>query len=68
MQASRLLSILMILQLRGRVSAEALAEEFEVSVRTIYRDIDQLSAAGVPVYGERGAAAAFSWQAATAPS
>jgi len=59
MQASRLLSILMILQLRGRVSAEALAEEFEVSVRTIYRDIDQLSAAGVPVYGERGRSGGF---------
>ena len=59
MQASRLLSILMIMQLRGRVSAEALAEEFEVSVRTIYRDIDQLSAAGVPVYGERGRSGGF---------
>ncbi|MGD9816723.1 MAG: helix-turn-helix transcriptional regulator [Hyphomonadaceae bacterium] len=54
MRASRLLSILMTLQLRGRVSAETLAREFEVSVRTIYRDIDQLSAAGVPVYAERG--------------
>jgi predicted DNA-binding transcriptional regulator YafY len=59
MQASRLLSILMLLQLRGRVSAEALAEEFEVSVRTIYRDIDQLSAAGIPVYGERGRSGGF---------
>lgn len=59
MQASRLLSILMLLQLRGRVSAVALAEEFEVSVRTIYRDIDQLSAAGIPVYGERGRSGGF---------
>jgi predicted DNA-binding transcriptional regulator YafY len=51
-----LLSILILLQLRGRLTAETLAREFEVSVRTIYRDIDQLSAAGVPVYAERGRA------------
>jgi predicted DNA-binding transcriptional regulator YafY len=54
MRASRLLSILILLQARGRVSAEALARELEVSVRTIYRDIDQLGATGVPVYAERG--------------
>lgn len=59
MRASRLLSILILLQMRGRLSAEALAREFEVSVRTIYRDIDQLSAAGVPVYAERGRAGGF---------
>jgi predicted DNA-binding transcriptional regulator YafY len=59
MRASRLLSILMLLQLRGRLTAETLAEEFEVSVRTIYRDIDQLSAAGVPVYADRGPGGGF---------
>jgi predicted DNA-binding transcriptional regulator YafY len=54
MRADRLLSILMLLQARGRLTAQQLAEEVEVSVRTIYRDLDALSAAGVPVYAERG--------------
>lgn len=54
MRASRLLSIVLLLQGRGRMTAHALATELEVSVRTIYRDIESLSAAGVPVYGEAG--------------
>jgi predicted DNA-binding transcriptional regulator YafY len=59
MRASRLLSILILLQLRQRLTADDLAAEFEVSVRTIYRDIDALSAAGIPVYGDRGPGGGF---------
>lgn len=54
MRADRLLSLLMLLQVRGRMTAGELADELEVSVRTIYRDMDALSAAGFPVYTEHG--------------
>ncbi|MFI9174666.1 helix-turn-helix transcriptional regulator [Streptomyces lincolnensis] len=54
MKSDRLLSILLLLQTRGRITAPDLAARLEVSVRTIYRDIEALSATGVPVYAERG--------------
>ncbi|MCH5349718.1 MAG: YafY family transcriptional regulator [Oscillospiraceae bacterium] len=54
MQNARLFEIVYILLESGSITAAKLAERFEVSVRTIYRDIDALSQAGVPVYAERG--------------
>ncbi|MET9436678.1 WYL domain-containing protein [Streptomyces sp. NPDC006551] len=54
MSASRLLSVLLLLQSRGRMSAQGIADELEVSVRTAYRDLARLQAAGVPVYAEPG--------------
>ena len=54
MRADRLLSLLMLLQSRGQMTAQELAKELEVSERTIYRDMEALSIAGVPIYGEPG--------------
>lgn len=59
MRSGRLLSLLMLLQAKGRVSAPAIAQKLQVSVRTVLRDIDELSASGVPVRALRGADGGF---------
>ncbi|MGW5348197.1 helix-turn-helix transcriptional regulator [Streptomyces sp. NPDC004050] len=54
MKSSRLVTILLLLQTRERMTAAELARELEVSVRTVYRDVESLAAAGVPLYGDAG--------------
>jgi predicted DNA-binding transcriptional regulator YafY len=58
-RAGRLVTMLMLLQTRGQMTATQLADELEVSRRTVLRDIEALSGAGVPVYSVRGAQGGF---------
>ncbi|MGH2578109.1 MAG: helix-turn-helix transcriptional regulator, partial [Actinomycetota bacterium] len=59
MRAGRLITLVLILQRHGRVTAAELARRLEVSERTVLRDIEALSGAGVPVYATRGAGGGF---------
>jgi predicted DNA-binding transcriptional regulator YafY len=60
MRADRLLTLIMLLQKHGRMTAREIAEKLEISERTVYRDVNALSSAGIPVYSESGRAGGYS--------
>lgn len=61
---NRLLSIIYILLNKGTITAAELAQRFEVSVRTIYRDVETLSMAGIPIYAKKGKNGGIFWNIA----
>ena len=68
MRATRLVSLLLLLQTRGQLTATEVAGLLDVSVRTVHRDVESLAAAGVPVEAVRGPAGGYRLAGGTAPA